>query len=217
MRAVSRPAMPTSLAENGEQWTKELIDALTASEKDNNRIRTCFNRYRTRDVRKALEEMYKELCCYCESKVGAASYSHIEHRKPKSEFPELTFSWDNLHLACQICNQSKGPKWCISSPILDSVHDCISSHLSYRKGILGPYRWHLSLRGKTTVEHAKLNRPKLVAARAAVMRKSQNILRLATSMADGNSAERIRSLLQDEAAGNYGSVVVWLMKQDSNA
>jgi uncharacterized protein (TIGR02646 family) len=40
-------------------------------------------------------------------------YGHIEHFKPKALFPELTFEWDNLLLACGRCNgtENKGEQW----------------------------------------------------------------------------------------------------------
>ena len=45
-------------------------------------------------------------CSYCERSMDL----HIEHIKPKSQYPELECEWDNLLLACKNCNSTKGDK-----------------------------------------------------------------------------------------------------------
>ena len=35
----------------------------------------------------------------------------IEHFRPRSRFPDLSFDWINLVYACRRCNQSKGDSW----------------------------------------------------------------------------------------------------------
>ncbi len=39
-------------------------------------------------------------CMYCEDSAGC----DIEHVKPKSEYPEVTFHWENYLWTCSICN-----------------------------------------------------------------------------------------------------------------
>ena len=51
--------------------------------------------------------MFHGKCAYCESKISHVDYGHIEHFKPKSRFPDLTFEWTNLLLSCPICNGSE--------------------------------------------------------------------------------------------------------------
>lgn len=49
-------------------------------------------------------------CCYCEDAQG----TDIEHFKPKTLYPELTFAWTNYLLACSSCNQrSKRDKFAV--------------------------------------------------------------------------------------------------------
>jgi uncharacterized protein (TIGR02646 family) len=43
-----------------------------------------------------------EHCCYCED--GKAE--EIEHFRPKSLYPDLTFVWENYLLACSACNST---------------------------------------------------------------------------------------------------------------
>ncbi|WP_367156139.1 HNH endonuclease [Methylomonas sp. HYX-M1] len=53
-----------------------------------------------------LIERLGEYCSYCERWI--ASGIHVEHKKPKNEYPETKFSWNNFLLACGNCNSGKG-------------------------------------------------------------------------------------------------------------
>lgn len=52
-------------------------------------------------IRESLEKMQKGRCAYCEGPLYHDA--HIEHfrRKNAAYFPQLTFSWTNLFLACE--------------------------------------------------------------------------------------------------------------------
>jgi uncharacterized protein (TIGR02646 family) len=63
------------------------------------------DRYKQKDVKKALKDIYNSKCAFCEQRV---EQSHVEHYRPKSVYYWLTYSWDNLLLACSTCNQYKG-------------------------------------------------------------------------------------------------------------
>lgn len=56
-------------------------------------------------IREALRESVGDAwpCCYCEDSVG----SQVEHIRPSSLYPEQTFAWLNLLLACGLCNPIK--------------------------------------------------------------------------------------------------------------
>ncbi len=45
-------------------------------------------------------------CSYCERFIPAGI--HVEHKKPKDEYPQLRNEWTNFLLACLNCNSSKG-------------------------------------------------------------------------------------------------------------
>jgi len=48
-----------------------------------------------------LEHEQDELCVYCEGKVSAEfKKSHLEHLKPKSKYPKLKFTYENLVVSC---------------------------------------------------------------------------------------------------------------------
>jgi len=65
-----------------------------------------FNdRYKEDEIKRALIELYKSKCAFCEQRV---EQYHIEHYRPKKIYYWLAFSWDNLILSCPTCNQNKG-------------------------------------------------------------------------------------------------------------
>ena len=203
--------MPPSLRENAESWRRELLDALSSPEQDRKRVNRCKNRYKKDDILEALEEMYGELCCYCEARIGTVAFGEIEHRRPKSSQPEYTFEWDNLHLACPRCNRAKGKKWNDEHPILDSFHDTISEHLSYSFGEGGVKRWSETHRGITTINHAKLNRKGILNARTLLAHRSLQRISEINSAPDSPAARQIREELEDKTSGEYGSLINWLL------
>lgn len=62
-------------------------------------------RYKTRDIKSALNIFYHGKCAFCETKL---ELMHIEHFRPKrGGYYWLAYSWDNLLLSCPICNINK--------------------------------------------------------------------------------------------------------------
>lgn len=57
---------------------------------------------RTDSVIAALRQMSFDKCCYCERTAA----NNIDHFWPKAKYPEKTFAWTNLFLACSTCNDS---------------------------------------------------------------------------------------------------------------
>jgi uncharacterized protein (TIGR02646 family) len=78
-----------------------------------------FTVYRDRSVRDTLEKLFLDKCAYCETKIGAADESEIEHWRPKAAVKEddgsralgvyhwLATSWENLLLSCLKCNRPR--------------------------------------------------------------------------------------------------------------
>ena len=76
----------------------------------------------------------------------------MDHFRPKSVFPELTYEWDNWLLACTPCNRAKGDKWPSAgyvNPCADSPPDHPESYFTYdtvtgeiipRAGLSSPMR-----------------------------------------------------------------------------
>jgi uncharacterized protein (TIGR02646 family) len=51
-------------------------------------------------------------CAYCEDSAS----TQIEHVKPRSLYPEATFSWDNFLPACAGCNEPKNDRFAVFVP-----------------------------------------------------------------------------------------------------
>ena len=170
MRNVDRLKKPAVLKRNAPRWTRQLLDAIDKAKRENGKAPPArWDRYKHPEVRERLNKMYSGLCCYCESRIGDVATKNIEHRKPKSCFPELTFSWDNLHLACPNCNTAKSNKWDSTHEILDAVNDRpLPDHMRYEVTSTSVRREPITNRGAVTVEHANLNRDDLLETRLRV-------------------------------------------------
>lgn len=68
------------------------------------------------EVKKALEELFHDKCVYCELSPTGTSAWDVEHFRPKGRVAEredhpgyywLAYSWENLYLSCQFCNQKR--------------------------------------------------------------------------------------------------------------
>ena len=97
----------------------------------------CEEKYRHVEVKGTLVEMFQGGCAFCESKITHVDYGHIEHTRPKSRHPELTFEWSNLLLACGICNgpQHKGDRFpgaAEDGPLINPCEEEPSDHLDFQ-------------------------------------------------------------------------------------
>jgi hypothetical protein len=102
---------------------------------------------------------------YCESKIAHVTYAHIEHYKPKAQglFPELTFEWTNLGLACPRCNQAKADKFDRAAPFINPYIDIPATHFRAEGPFVRPVPG--DARAEITELELSLNRPELVERR----------------------------------------------------
>src|SRR5208283_227039 len=108
MIKITRSAKPPLLNRKAEQWRDEFLNA--RRKKDRARAEA---KYHHSEIKDALIALFHGKCAYCESFIRNVDYGHIEHFRPKSIYPKLTFEWTNLLLACGICNgaEHKGDKF----------------------------------------------------------------------------------------------------------
>ena len=106
MIPVTRISEPPVLAKNAARW----LEALESIKSDNKAtkadINKAQNKYRHPQVKGALVKMFNGKCAYCESKIIVVTYGAIEHFYPKSQYPDLTFTWETLLLSCDKCNDA---------------------------------------------------------------------------------------------------------------
>ena len=124
--------------------------------------------------------MFHGKCAYCESKITVVTYGSIEHFRPKSIYPELTFEWNNLLLSCDICNDigHKGNQFSLDingNPLLLDPTDEVIDLTVHLKFFWDPVTKLASVygrdeRGKTVEEIFDLNgihgRKELIAHRS---------------------------------------------------
>lgn len=226
MRNRTRPDMPRSLREHGREWTDELMAAVREFRENGTPVPQALKqRYGAKDIRDALKVMYRDdmeryYCCYCEGEIVIVRAREIEHRKPKSVcngFPEYTYEWDNLHLACKDCNGIKGDKWDPDpeKEILDAgAQTSISNDLTYLEDNLsdGIERKALSDRGETTISHAQLNRRDLRQGRLTVYAETMKLLMSIMRQKQlGQNVSTEIGMLRRKRFGKYGSMIEYLM------
>lgn len=121
MIRIDRPAeAPRILATRGKNQTEKLCqdyDAASAEYASRKRSFAFSEKlYGDRTVKEALVQAQHGKCCFCESKTGMDG--DVEHYRPKAGFSQgngapiegpgyywLAYRWENLLLACSICNQ----------------------------------------------------------------------------------------------------------------
>ena len=62
--------------------------------------------------RDELSDRFFGKCGYCERRCdGPANSPTVDHFRPKSKFPKLTYEWTNWIFSCKRCNEEKGNLW----------------------------------------------------------------------------------------------------------
>ncbi len=101
-RSLSQRAL-TYLA----RWTDEIRAAAPGDQKTvgDARWKASKQLKTLKEIKRVLERMNGPLgthCMYCEYNEAA----HIDHFEPRASDPLKTFDWDNLHLACDLCDSN---------------------------------------------------------------------------------------------------------------
>lgn len=121
-------AEPTILTKNSARWTKVFLAKLKANKPLTLSEKT---RYRHPAVKKALIAETYGKCAYCEAKILHIHHGDVEHIHPKSSNPSDIFSWLNLTLACEMCNQNKSDKDPTLQYIIDPYNIDPEDHLVF--------------------------------------------------------------------------------------
>lgn len=121
--------------------------------------------YKERTNKEALRMASFDKCMYCESKISHIDYAHVEHIKPKAQFPELKFRWDNLGYACPKCNIVKGEKYVEDTPYVDPYSEEPENHVFACGAFI--FARNGSERGELTIVDVDLNRNDLILKRQA--------------------------------------------------
>jgi uncharacterized protein (TIGR02646 family) len=205
MIRVQRGAEPEILRTNKATWTTSLLASTTPKKREK-----ASSKYRHHEVKLALVRCFHGKCAYCESKILHVDYGHIEHYRPKSspEYQNLAFDWNNLLLACAVCNGPlfKGVKFPEASeggPLVNPCEEDPSDHLSFVFDIKAKLATvtYKSTRGRVTVELLGLNRENLRTYRSRFIEKLYVISRFAQTDPE---ARRIIQMAQEDD-GEYAA------------
>ena len=161
MILLIRENEPEILATNRATWTAEYLNwrANPAGQEP--------RKYAHADIRSALEAETHSKCAYCEALSKHVAYTHIEHKFPKKNHPKLVCTWENLTIACQVCNTNKGDYDEPECQLLDPHVDDVEGELTFAGPMAFP---HGGARAAVTITRLKLNRAELLFARAEVLK-----------------------------------------------
>ena len=113
MRWVDRGAEPAELAAIRAEHTQFWVDhkGNTANHPDTDYKSSLWARFRDNE----LGTRFNHKCGYCERACDAARGNpkapELDHFKPRSKFPTLTYVWGNWVLSCKECNTIKADEW----------------------------------------------------------------------------------------------------------
>ena len=129
-----------------------------SSKKEKEKVKVYDKIFKTKDILDLLDSIYHSKCVYCEEKIYRVNADNltdnsekkhsIDHYRPKSKYPWLAFSWDNLLWCCDICNQNK-----------DNDFKIINKPIIYSRSFMS--RIHCSTKLYNRVEKPKMIHPEL--------------------------------------------------------
>ncbi len=151
---------PTVLVTNKVRWTQEYKAAKEAKAANLEELKM---RYRHPEIKEQILRETHEKCAYCESKIRHTYPGDIEHIKPKTDFADDIFEWENLTLGCGECNRRKLANYDEEIGILNPYQTDPTQHL-YALGSLIFPRPGDDI-GKLAYELFELNRVPLVERR----------------------------------------------------
>lgn len=175
---------PVSLLPGGE-GERELAQLSTFidQQEEHRQQRFHFRNLRKTDVFPAVLQLFSEKCAYCETPV-ISMLADIDHFRPRASVAEdarhpgywwLANRWDNIFLACRVCNAAKSNRFPLEDEklrafivggevyeqplLLDPTADNPAEHFVYDEG---GFVASDTLRGQTTIAQLRLNRASLV-------------------------------------------------------
>lgn len=151
---------PDVLRLNKAQWTQEYK---TAKHSGAANIDELKNRYRHPEIKQQIVRETHEKCAYCESKIRHTYPGDIEHIKPKSDFEDDIFEYENLTLACGECNRRKNDNYDEDIGIMNPYEVEPEEHLLAYGPLIFPRPGDDT--GKLAYELFDLNRTELIERR----------------------------------------------------
>lgn len=184
MISLKKTDEPEILRNNAKNWTEEFLRKTARGERPSEYLKS---RYAHHEIKTALLIETSNKCAYCESPFRHVTYGDVEHIAPKRANPELRFSWENLTIACDVCNTNKA-----EHEVLDPYDDDPCDAFYF----MGPVIWAKlgNDRALLTEARLELNRSALVERRLERLEYLRNLI----ASAHGKPAD-VRDAILDKA------------------
>lgn len=158
MIALKKTTKPSILVKNAAKWTSTL---LSNQAKNIESTKYLLARYCAPEIKQQLIKETKGKCVYCESLMLHIHHGDVEHIFPKSIDQSKRYEWDNLTLACEICNQNKSN----NDPNLNYILNPYVEDPKNSLHFCGSLIISLDNKGLNTIHLIKLNRTELIERR----------------------------------------------------
>lgn len=235
IRVKDKPVTPPAvLTTDGAVETRKLCDAYErerAAYRDGAKTFEFQSAiYAHETVKETLRSAQHGKCAFCESPITHVQYGDVEHFRPKKGFLRggrlmrpgyywLAYDWDNLLLACQICNQRhkrnafpllRGSLRARShlgsvtkeKPVfIHPAHEDPATDIGFRDHV--PYARNGSVRGRRTIRGIGLKRRELMEVRERhlqIIRALRDLVRICQPGPERARAQALlQSAVQDDA------------------
>lgn len=183
---------PDILKNNAAIWLKAIQDKLAAGQVPTDSEKS---KYRHTQIKEVLKKETNGKCAYCESRLLHIAFGDVEHISPKSLKITDLFRWENLTLACDLCNTYKKDAANIADPYVDDPDELFR--------FLGPmiYPEPSSAKAVVTATQLRLNRSELLEHRN---RRLAHISSLLLTIANTSDAD-VKKVLIDDLLTNEAS------------
>ena len=212
MIKLTKTAKPNILLQNAQKWTEEYLTCLQNHQVPSD---TIINRYKHPDIKAALEAETHGKCAYCESKIMHVEYGDSEHILPKNKDarPDLYVEWDNLTLACTLCNRDgKKAYYDPNAPLVNPYTDNIDDYFNFVGYIIHPK----NKKGTLTIDTIKLNRLALAERRKSLLEKISKIFDIWNALPNSDKVKNVlHTMLKDycNIDSEYSAFVIHFLSQ----
>lgn len=198
MIRLKKTKKPDVLAKNETAWIKAFLAREAKNEEPTEAEKS---KYRHHKIKEALVKETDGKCAYCESKLRHITPGDVEHIIPKSKVPAKIFEWENLTLACGVCNGNKSNHFGDHDNFVDPYQVEPSEHFFFAGPMILPQP--TSNPGLLTEAVLKLNRPELIERRSDKIRQLNTLVRNIAVAKDQEIREVLRiDLEKNETAAN---------------
>jgi uncharacterized protein (TIGR02646 family) len=202
MRKLTKSLAPAALLAGASRIADDYVAALAAGN-------SVANVWATTAIRKGLVAETHGRCAYCDATIAHIATGHIEHYRPRKDYPHLVVDWSNLTIACPSCNGQKSDKFSESLPFVFPFNDSPDEHFIFNgEMIWAPY----SERGAHTITELDLNSLDKNSQRLERIRAVDSYIAM-WNVAHPDRKDGVRDfILQDMENGDYRATVLAHLK-----